>query len=388
MGVKDVAKNYEEYVIAMRRKFHAHPEISMKEYETSRIIKEELDKIGVSWVDCGGETGVLATIRGGKPGKTILLRADMDGLSVTEETGLPFASENEGVMHACGHDAHTSALLTAAHILNDMKDELCGTVRLAFEPGEEVALGAKGMVAAGALDGVDACFGMHVWPDLPAGKVSIDAGARMASSDRFTIDVTGQGGHGAAPHQCVDASMVTAAIAMNLQELVNREINPQNMAVCSVGIIQAGSRWSAIAEYGHIEGTTRCYDPDVYEKWPERIDRIAKGTAEMYRAKAVSKMDRLAPPVINDPAVSAVCRGSAASLFGEDAVVSVEASTVSEDFPFFLEKVPGAFAFFGVGQESAGENHPLHNCRFAVDEKVLINMAMLHAQIAMDFNRQ
>ena len=182
MNIEEVASKYAGYQVEIRRHFHRHPEVSGKEYETSKMVKAELDKIGVEWVPCGLETGVLATIKGEKPGKTILLRGDMDALTVDEQTGAPYASENPGVMHACGHDCHTSMLLTAAHILNDMKSELCGTVKLAFQPAEEIAEGAKSMIEQGAMDGVDGCFGIHVWADVPSGKVSVEAGPRMGAA--------------------------------------------------------------------------------------------------------------------------------------------------------------------------------------------------------------
>ena len=259
MKIQEVASKYEKYQVEMRRYFHQYPEVSGKEYETSKKIKEELDKIGVPWVDCGLETGVLATIKGSKPGKTILLRADIDALSVQETTGAEYASKNEGVMHACGHDCHISMLLTAAHILNDMKDDLCGTVKLAFQPAEEAAIGAKAMIADGALKGVDAAFGIHIWSDVPAGHVSCSEGPRMASADLFKIDIKGKGCHGAAPHQGVDAAVVTASVINNLQAMASRQTAPVDPIVVTVGLVEAGTRWNVVAENAHMEGTTRCF---------------------------------------------------------------------------------------------------------------------------------
>ena len=220
MNIKEVAAKYADYQIEMRRYFHMHPEVSCEEFETSKAIKAELDKMGIPYRDCGLKTGILATIEGAKPGKTILLRADMDALSVTETTGAEYASQNPGVMHACGHDCHISMLLTAAHILMDMREELCGTVRLAFQPAEEVALGAISMIEQGAMDGVDGCFGIHVWTDVAAGTVSIEGGPRMASCDRFVVKITGKGCHGAQPEAGVDAVATAAAVINNLQTIV------------------------------------------------------------------------------------------------------------------------------------------------------------------------
>lgn len=187
MNVLEISKKYEEYVISMRRKFHENPEPSMQEFETSKTVQEELDKMGIEYVVCGNGIGVLATIKGNKPGKTILLRGDMDALTVNEENDLPYKSKKEGMMHACGHDAHTAMMLGAAQILKDMKDELCGTVKLAFQPAEEIGKGAMAMIAEGAMEGVDGVFGQHVWSGVETGKVSVEAGPRMASASHFEL---------------------------------------------------------------------------------------------------------------------------------------------------------------------------------------------------------
>ncbi len=387
MNIEEVASKYAGYQVEMRRHFHRHPEVSGKEYETSKMVKAELDKIGVEWVPCGLETGVLATIKGEKPGKTILLRGDMDALTVDEQTGAPYASENPGVMHACGHDCHTSMLLTAAHILNDMKSELCGTVKLAFQPAEEIAAGAKSMIEQGAMDGVDGCFGIHVWADVPSGKVSVEAGPRMGAVGQFRIDVKGKGGHGAAPHQCVDAALVTASIVSNLQALVSREISPMEPAVVTAGVIEAGTRWNVVAESGRIEGTTRCFSNEVYDAFPEMLDRIAKETAKAYRAEAgLTEYMELVPPTVNDPDMSEIAQAAARKVVAEDAPVTSPATMGGEDFAFYMRKAPGAVALLGIGNEECGAVWPQHSGRFCVDESALIKGAMLYAQVAMDFN--
>lgn len=387
MNIEEVASKYAGYQVEMRRHFHRQPEVSGKEYETSKMVKAELDKIGVEWVPCGLETGVLATIKGEKPGKTILLRGDMDALTVDEQTGAPYASENPGVMHACGHDCHTSMLLTAAHILNDMKSELCGTVKLAFQPAEEIAEGAKSMIEQGAMDGVDGCFGIHVWADVPSGKVSVEAGPRMGAAGQFRIDVKGKGGHGAAPHQCVDAALVSASIVSNLQALVSREISPMDPAVVTVGVIEAGTRWNVVAESGRIEGTTRCFSNAVYDAFPEMLDRIAKETAKAYRAEAgLTEYIELVPPTVNDPDMSEIAQTAARKVVAEDAPVTSPATMGGEDFAFYMRKAPGAVALLGIGNEECGAVWPQHSGRFCVDESALIKGAMLYAQVAMDFN--
>ncbi len=388
MTIKEVAAKYEQYQIEMRRYFHANPEVSGKEYNTSKVIKEELDKIGVEWVDCGLETGVLATIKGAKPGKTILLRGDIDALEVEELTGAEYASKVPGVMHACGHDCHASMLLTAAHILNDLKDELCGTVKLAFQPAEETAKGAASMIEDGALEGVDSAFGMHIWSDVEAGKLTCDPGPRMAATDWFKIDVKGKGGHGALPHNCIDAVVTSAAIINNLQTIASRNIDPADPVVVTVGTIEAGSRWNVIAENAHMEGTVRCFSTEVYEKIPSMVERVVYQTAEAYGATATIENNRLIPPTINDEDTAAMVREAAKDVMGDDCIVSIPVNTGGEDFSFFSGKVPAAMAFLGCRNEACGAVWGQHSGYYCIDESVLIKGAMVYASVAMKHNAQ
>ena len=386
MNYEEVAKNYNEYQVTMRRYFHENPEISTKEYNTSKVVKDELTKMGVEWVPCGLETGVLATVKGAKPGKTILLRGDMDALSVTEESGVEYASKNEGVMHACGHDCHISMMLTAAKILNDHKDELCGTVKLAFQPAEEVALGAKSMVENGAMDGVDGCFAIHVWSDVESGHISCDAGPRMAAAYQYAINIKGKGGHGAAPHQCVDAAVVASAIVSDLQTIVSREIDPMDPAVVTVGVINVGERWNVVPEKGRIEGTMRCFSDYLWENLPKMVDRIAENAAKAFRAEVTTEYVRLVPPTNNNPVMADVAKNAAKKIMGEDAPVALPATMGGEDFAFFMEKAPGAVALLGVRNEECGAIWPQHSSHYRVDENALVKGAMLYVQTAMDFN--
>lgn len=388
MNIQEVAAKYSDYQIEMRRYFHMHPEVSTKEYETSKVVKAELDKMGVEWRPCGLETGVLATIKGAKPGKTIMLRGDMDALTVKETTGAPYASQNEGIMHACGHDCHTSMMLTAAHILNDMKDELCGTVKLAFQPAEEVALGAKGMIADGVLEGVDACFAIHVWTEVPAGRISLEPGPRMASCDQFSIKLIGKGCHGAQPEAGVDAAVTTAAVINNLQSIISREVSPMDPAVITVGTIETGTRWNVVAEESYMTGTTRCFSNEVEAKFPDMMERVIKATADTYRAKSEFTYDRLVPPTINDPAFVALAQNSAKKILGEDCLDNLPATTGAEDLAYYLQQVPGAIAMLGTGSEACGAVWPNHSGNFCVDEAQLLKGAMVYAQVAMDFNAQ
>ena len=384
-NLQELMAKYGDYQVKMRRHFHQHPEISCHEYETSKRVQEELTAAGIPWKQIGLETGVVAEIKGNHPGKTFMLRGDMDALEVLEKTGCDFASQNEGVMHACGHDCHTSMLLTAALMLNEMKDQIHGTVRLFFQPAEECAKGAKAMIAGGALDGVDACFGMHVWSDIPAGKVSLEVGPRMASGDLFKIHVKAKDGHGAQPHLCVDAVVVGAAIVQNLQTIVSRETPPTETAVVSVGIFNAGTRFNVIAGTAYLEGTTRCFNPEIRAKFPEQITRIASETAKTFGAEAEVEYLPQVPPTINDARINGIALEAAESIFGKDCEAGYGCTMGGEDFSYFTERVPGAMAFLGVRNEALDAVYPQHSNFYIVDESVLIKGAALYVQTALNF---
>ena len=376
--IKAAADQIFDEIVAIRRDIHRHPEIGRTEVRTSGIIRDKLKEYGVDKIESPCPTAVVGLIQGRKgPGRCIALRSDIDALPVQEETGLPFASETPGIM-----------MLTAAHILNDMKSELCGTVKLAFQPAEETAEGAPAMVAEGALEGVDGCFAMHVWSTEKVNTVSCMAGPRMASADQFKIDVTGKGGHGSAPHECVDAAVVSSAIVSNLQTIVSRETNPTDPAVCTVGTMQVGDRWNIVPERGHLEGTTRCFSRDVWTRFPEMIDRIAQETAKTFRASAKLDYIRLVPPVINDDHMAAIVQAAARKVVAPDAPIESPKVTGGEDFAFFMEKVPGAVALLGVRNEACDAVWPQHSNKYRVDEDALLHGAMLYAQVAMDFNKQ
>lgn len=385
MTLQDLMTKYGDYQVTMRRYFHQHPEESGKEFNTAKRIREELDQAGIAWRECGMGTGTLARIEGKEPGPTILLRGDIDALSVTEETGLPFASCTPGLMHACGHDCHISMLLTAAHMLNDIRDQLKGTVVLAFQPAEEIGKGAQAMIAEGALDGVDACFGMHVWSDYPSGQVAILRGAAMASCDRYYVHVKGYSTHGAQPHLGRDALVMGASIVMNLQTLVAREIDPTETAVVTVGKFQSGSRFNVVAGEAELEGTTRTFSPEIRASFKERITRVAKETAAAMRGTAEVEYIDLVPVTINDPKVCDVAEGAVKKIFGEEGAVQATRLMGSEDFAYYQEKIPGAMVLLGVRNEAAKSTFPQHHSRYTVDESVLVKGAALHVQTALDF---
>lgn len=384
MAIKELSQKYKQYTIDMRREFHMYPELSMREERTARRIREELDKMGIPNVALAG-TGVLATIKGKGSGKTIALRADIDALEITEKTDAPYKSRHEGIMHACGHDNHAAMLLGAAKVLHDMKEEFIGTVKLMFQPGEEVAQGAKKMIEEGAMDGVDEVFGMHIMGIVPAGKVAVGAGPRMASCDTFKITVKGKGGHGSMPHLGIDAVVAASAIVMNLQSVVSREISPMDSAVVSVGKLVAGTRFNIIAHEAVLEGTTRCFSHEVRKACPEAIERIAKATAASYRASAECEYSYLTAPVINDEASAQRAARAVEKILSKEAVVEFVKQTGSEDYSEFLVKAPGTIVILGSGNEAKDTCYANHHPQFNVDEDVLEYGVALHAQYAVDF---
>ena len=384
MEVRQLAERIQPELVELRRYFHMHPEPSFEEVNTANKIVQELTELGIA-VKRLAKTGVVGTLTGGKPGKTVALRADMDALSIHEDTGLEFASKNEGFMHACGHDCHVTCLLGAAKILTELKDEISGTVKFFFQPAEEIAQGAKAMVQDGAMEGVDAVFGMHVLGELPVGSVNITAGPRMASADIFKITVMGQGGHGSAPHQGVDAIVAGAAIVMNLQTIVSREINALDPVVVHVGKLVSGDRFNIIASQALIEGGNRTFNPDVRERLPEIMKRIVDSTAAAFRASAEMEYTWGCPPLINDDYLAQMAQGTVRKLFGEEGLIDMPQMTGSEDFPFYADKAPGVFAFLGVGNKEKGIGWPLHHACFDVDEGALEIGAAVYAQFALDY---
>ena len=383
--VKSLMQKYADYQIKMRRHFHQWPEASKEEFKTAKTIRVELDKAGIEWRECGMSTGTLARIKGSKPGKRILLRGDIDGISVTEETGVEYASKVPGLMHACGHDCHASMLLTAALMLNEMKDEIEGEVVLAFQPAEELCSGAEPMIEDGALDGVDAAFAMHVWFDVPVGTVGLCPGYAMASGDRFEIYIEGKSGHGASPEECIDATVVGAAIVMNLQTIVSRELLPMNAAVVTVGSLESGNRYNVISGKAKLTGTVRTFKPEVREYILKRIEEIAKGTAETLRAKAEFMTMELSPCVKNDPTIMNIVWKASQKVMGENAPYNNNPTMGCEDFAYFQQKVPGVMAFLGIRNEACGACWAQHSSKYNVDESALIKGAGLYVQTALDF---
>ncbi len=334
-------------------------------------------------------TGVTADIIGKLPGKCVALRADIDALPVTEETGLPFASQNNGVMHACGHDAHMSMLLGAAKLLCEVKDLLPGKVRLIFQPSEESAAvrqGARAMVEDGrALDGVDAIFGVHIWSPVKDGVLGYAPGPFMACADSWTVKVHGQGGHGASPHETHDPVVAAGQIIGALQTFVSRELNPLERAVVSVGIMKAGTAFNIIPSEVEITGTARSFVPQVSLDTESFIRRVSENIAAAYRCTAEVEYARNLPPTVNTPEMALLGAEAAKNIFGPENVLEVQPTMAGEDFSFFLEKVPGSYFFIGTGDAAKGTNWPHHHPRFMIDESLLHKGAAFEATCAWAF---
>jgi len=380
-----IEDKYNDYVIKTRRALHQIPEAGMQEYETSRFIKQELTALGVEWNACT-ETGVVGVIHGRKLGKTIALRADMDGLQVEECNAVDYKSKNPGMMHACGHDAHMAMLLTAAQILKARQDEIHGTVKLVFQPSEEGPVnGSSKMIEAGVMDGVDGIFGMHVSIMLETGKVCVEAGPRMASGDYFEIKVTGFSGHGAMPHQSVDAVVSAAAIVMNLQTLASREVSPIEPVVISVGTFHSGTRSNVISGETIMTGTTRTFSQELRAQLPSMMDRVIQSTAHAYRAKAELNYTFDLKPLINDKKCAAMAKTAAKKVLGESSTEEFVKTMGAEDFSEYLAVVPGMYAILGVRNESKGTIYPHHHGSFQIDEDPLIYGAELYAEYAIEF---
>ncbi len=385
MSVRDLAEQYKEDIIALRRHFHAHPEVSFKEYETSKKIQAELEALGIPY-RVVGDTGVVGTIEGANPGKTILLRSDIDALEITEKNDVPYKSTVDGVMHACGHDAHAAILLGAARILKEMQAEIKGKVLLCFQPAEEVAGGAKQMIEEGkVLEGTDGAFGAHIWAGLPVGQVDISEGPRMASADVFTIRITGKSGHGSLPNEAIDTVVCGSDIVMALQTIVSREISPMEPVAISVGTFHAGTRFNIIAGSAELTGTTRCFNRDIWAVIDQHIERVAKKVGEAHRCEVEVEYHKMTPPLINDAACAKRAQNTVRKLYGDDAIGFTEKTTGGEDFSFFVNQVPSAFAFIGIANPDKFETMPHHHECFQMDEDALTMGAAVYAQYALDF---
>ena len=383
MNVMEEVLKQKEYTISMRRMFHRHPELSMKETETAARIRAELDKMGIPY-ETVGETGTIGTLKGKKEHPVIGLRCDIDALPITEVKDLEFKSENKGVMHACGHDGHISMLLTAAKVLSEHRDELKCTVKFIFQPAEEQMGGAIQILNSGKLGELDTVAGMHIFPYLKTGTISVDPGPRYTSAGFMNIKIIGHSGHGAMPQYSVDPIYVGAKVIDALQSLVSRETNPMDTVVISICTFHAGTLANIIAETAEMSGTVRTFNPELQKKLPGMIERVIKSTCEAYRASYELDYYTDIPATINDKRCSEIAEESVKKILGEEGVIHYEGTPGGEDFSYFLEKFPGIYAFIGCRNEEKDCCYPLHHERFDLDEDALPNGAAFYVQYLLD----
>jgi amidohydrolase len=374
-----------EQAVAWRRHLHAHPELSFEEVETSAFVEETLRSLDGLEVERPTPTSVVARLRGSRPGRVLALRADMDALPIQEEADVPFASTRPGVMHACGHDAHTAILLAAARALGERRDELAGEVRFLFQHAEEKPPGgAQQLVAAGALDGVDAVVGIHLLADEPVGTVSVPAGARAAASDTFSIEIRGAGGHAAAPHEAVDSVVVAAQVVMALQQIVSREVDPIESAVVSVTRIHAGTADNVIPEAVELGGTVRTYDEEVRRAVRASMERIVRGVTEAHRAAYRFGYEEGYAALHNDPETALLVEAAARAELGDDAIRHTPPIMGGEDFSAYVQVAPGAFFVVGAGGKG---RPPHHHPRFTIDEAAIPAGIAVFVRTALDYLR-
>jgi amidohydrolase len=381
----DAAKKIEPFLIEFRRDLHQHPELSFQESETARKVAEQLVELGLDVKTKVGGYGIVADLQGKHQGPTIALRADMDALPIKEDTGLPYASKLEGVMHACGHDAHTTILLGAARILVEHKDMISGKIRFIFQSAEEILEGAQLMIDAGVLDGVDEIYGLHNLPTCRAGVIATCCGSLMGSVDRFEIKLEGKGGHGAIPDQCIDPIVAASAIVMGLQTAVSREISPFEPAVVTIGSIQSGNANNIIPQYAELKGTIRTYSPAVQKEMEKRIRRIIEHIAKAHRCKMEMNYVEQVPVLTNSDEYVKHVERTVDQLFGSSSLIAADPTMAGEDFSLYLKHVSGCFFWLGSGPETgAAHSFGLHHPQFQINEKCLKTGAALLAGISIN----
>ena len=370
-------------LVATRRDIHQHPELGFEETRTAALVAERLRKLDYHVTTGVGKTGVVGLKK--KDGRCVLLRADMDALPVDEANAVPYRSKAPGKMHACGHDGHVAIGLEVARRLAPL--ELGGSVKFAFQPAEEASNGAQAMIGDGVLEEprVDAAFGIHLWNDLPVGTVGVMAGPVMASVDQFEIAILGRGGHAAAPHQTIDPVLVAAHVITALQSLVSRRRDPLSEAVVSVTEVHAGRAFNVIPDRADLRGTVRTFGGHFFEDAPRLVEDTAQGVASAFGAHVNVNYRRLSAPLINNEELSRLMRDVAADLIGADNVRQGVRTMGGEDMAFFLEKVPGCFAFVGSAPRTGGRASPHHSPTFDIDEESLVIAAELLTQTAIRY---
>jgi amidohydrolase len=362
-----------DQMVDVRRNFHRHPELGFQETRSAGIVAETLGRLGYEVQSGVGQTGVVGILGGEREGPTVLMRFDMDALPVTEANETEYVSEYPGVMHACGHDGHMAVGLAVAQILAEYQSRIAGTLKLLFQPAEEGLGGALAVIADGVLENPrpDVALALHLWNELPLGKIRVTAGRAMAASSVFTLTVRGRGGHGAAPHKAIDPILAAAQIVTALQSIVSRNIDPLDSVVVTVGQMTAGTTFNVIPEEAVLKGTVRSFDNELHRLAYRRILEMAQNMAEAFRCTATMETVAIVPAVKNSEDATAAVRAAAYDVVGRDNVV--EGRTMgAEDMGYILEEIPGCYFFVGSANEAEGLNFPHHHPRFDFDERAMV----------------
>ncbi len=385
--IKDLTTNISHRLVEIRRHIHAHPELSGQEYQTAAFVAGVLSANGLHVEEGIGKTGVIGELQGTQLSDRILaIRTDMDALPIQERTSLEYASRIEGVMHACGHDIHTTVGLGTAMVLSQIAPELGGKVRFLFQPAEEIAQGANWMVQDGVMNNVAAILGLHVFPSIPAGSVGIRYGALTAAADNLEIIIIGESGHGARPHEAIDAIWIAAQVITSLQQAISRTQNPLRPVVLSIGQINGGRAPNVIADKVQLLGTVRSLHPETRDKLPQWIENIVANVCNSFNAKYQVNYHQGVPSVQNDNALTQLLQSSAEEAWTNDRVqILPEPSLGAEDFSVYLEHAPGSMFRLGVGYEERIINHPLHHPQFEVDESAIITGVVTLAYAAYKY---
>jgi amidohydrolase len=384
--IKELANDLAPRLIEIRRHFHAHPELSGQEYQTAAYIAGVLSSCGLHVEEGIGKTGVIGELKGtGKSDRYLAIRTDMDALPIQELTELEFASRNQGVMHACGHDLHATVGLGTAMVLSRLKEDLAGNIRFLFQPAEETAEGARWMVEDGAMKGIDAIFSLHVFPSMPVKSVGIRYGALTSAMDELKIIIQGEAGHGARPHQAIDAIWIACQVITSLQQAISRTQNPLHPLVLTIGQIKGGHAPNIIADQVTMIGSVRSLNYEQRAKLPDWIRGIVEGICSAYRAKCIVDYHHRLPSVYNDSSLTKIVELSAKEALGEEQVISIlEPSLGAEDFAVYLEHAPGTMFRLGIGNPHQ-HNYPLHHPRFELDESAIVTGVVTLAYSAYQY---
>jgi len=386
MSIKILVNNEEKYIVGLRRYFHANPEPSLKEYKTAVKIEEELKALGIPFKRVG-ETGVIGYIGGVNEGKTLALRADIDALEIDETNDIEYASVNQGLMHACGHDAHTASLLGAAKILKAKENEIKGSIKLLFQQAEEIGQGARQFVALGHLKDVDNIFGLHVSSGLDTGKITVTPGPIAASCDYFKVKIKGKSSHVSKPHTGIDALYIASQVVVNLQAIVARQTDPVDTVVVGIGVLNSGTRYNIIANEAVLEGTFRTFNRETRTRTEESIERIVKSIVEAHKGEAEIEFRSYSSPVINDTESALFTAEIARTILGEENVITnQEKGLGADDFAELQAEVPGVYVNVGARNPLDESTHfPHHNERFNIDEKSLLISTELYVLYSLKY---